>query len=195
MLRRFSADPLQHAWRLALLLGAAGAMLGWLFALLAGPEAAAAPVDAWQSTALLVALTALLGYAVGASIALWSVSRHSTRVTVAINNMSQGLCMFDADARLLVSNDRYGELYQMTPEITRPGTSLRDLLRHRHAMGNFPGDPEVYFATNLRRIAEGEPYTIQNEINGRTILVSNRPMAGGGWVSTHQDISERRRED
>src|SRR5580693_9291792 len=108
MLRFLLAYPLRHPWRLALYLGAAGCALGWLL----GPVATAdaPPVMAW----IPAMAVGLIGYGAGASFALWCVGRRDRGVTAAFNNMSQGLCMFDAAARLVVCNDRYREMYQFS---------------------------------------------------------------------------------
>jgi PAS domain-containing protein len=59
-----------------------------------------------------------------------------------LNNMSQGVLMFDSETRLIFCNQRYIELYALSPEIVRPDCSLRDLLRHRIERGSFSGDPD-----------------------------------------------------
>jgi methyl-accepting chemotaxis protein len=197
MLRFLLAYPLRHAWRLALCLGVAGGALGWLLGLMLDPAAwLLATADAPTIMAAIpAALLGLIGYGAGVSLSLWCAARHNLGVTAAFNNMTQGLCMFDAAARLVVCNDRYREMYQFSAEQSRPGTALRDLLLHRKHLGTFEAEPDEYVRGSLRRVAEGKPFTIQNAINGRIILVTNRPMAHGGWVATHHDVTERRRQD
>jgi methyl-accepting chemotaxis protein len=114
----------------------------------------------------------------------------------ALNNMSEGLCMFDAQARLILRNDRYIEMYGLPPELAKPGVSLRELIQHRVRAGAFAGDPDEYVADMLRRLKEGQIIQdLRERPGGILISVSSRPMAGGGWVATHQDVTERRRQD
>jgi diguanylate cyclase (GGDEF)-like protein/PAS domain S-box-containing protein len=114
----------------------------------------------------------------------------------AVNNMSQGLVMFDAAERLLICNRRYLEMYGLSAETVKPGCTLLDMLRHRIAMGTFARDPQEYRADLLATIAEGRTIRRITETgDGRTIAVVNQPMEGGGWVATHEDITERRQAE
>src|ERR1700730_2097603 len=111
----------------------------------------------------------------------------------AVNNMSQGLVMFDAAERLLVCNRRYLEMYGLSPETVKPGCTLLDMLRHRIAKRTFARDPLEYRADLLATMSEGRTIRRITETgDGRTIAVVNQPMEGGGWVATHEDITERR---
>jgi diguanylate cyclase (GGDEF)-like protein len=114
----------------------------------------------------------------------------------ALNNMSQGLCMFDADANLLVCNERYIEMYDLDRATVVPGANLRAILLHRKECGNFAGDPEVYVRELLAAVGKGDVHTqlIQSG-DGRTISIVNRAMTNGGWVATHEDITERTRAE
>jgi methyl-accepting chemotaxis protein len=158
------------------------------------------PLGAWIGTApelLLSALGAGLLSALamlGAGIAvIRRMQVDNTRMGIAINNMSQGLCMFDRNERLVICNQRYMELYQLGGDVVKPGCTLTGLLKYRIANGTFSRDPEEYRHELVSGMAEGK--TITNEVKsamGRTVLVINQPMADGGWVATHDDITERR---
>ena len=78
----------------------------------------------------------------------------SLRFDVALNNMSQGLVMFDAASKIVVCNLRFIEIYGVSPEVVKPGLPLLDLLRHRKATGSFSGDPSEYHAKLLKQIAK-----------------------------------------
>jgi diguanylate cyclase (GGDEF)-like protein len=126
---------------------------------------------------------------------------HMTRkdeqlLQTVLNNMSQGVLMFDSETRLIFCNQRYVELYELSPEIVKPGCRLRDLLNHRIALGNFSGDPEEYVARLKDGIAEGKTFnSIVNLPDGRAFSVVNKPIAGGGWLATHEDVTERQRSE
>jgi diguanylate cyclase (GGDEF)-like protein len=114
----------------------------------------------------------------------------------ALNNMSQGLCMFDADANLLICNERYIEMYDLDRAMVVPGANLRAVLLHRKECGNFAGDPEVYVRELLAAVGTGDVHTqLVQAGDGRTISIVNRAMANGGWVATHEDITERTRAE
>ena len=116
------------------------------------------------------------------------------QLDTALNNMSQGLCMFDAAGRLVVCNARYREIYGLPSDMVKSGTMLLDLLNHRKATGTFVHDPEQYCRDVLASIAQGKTASYVMEASaGREIFVVNSPMEHGGWVATHEDISERRR--
>ena len=114
----------------------------------------------------------------------------------ALNHMSQGVCLFDASCDVVLCNRAYLKMYSLSAEIVRPGCSLRRLIEHRKEVGFFVGDVDDYVASILADIANG---TIKNQIvtttDGRVIHIVNHPIAKGGWVVTHEDISERWRAE
>jgi diguanylate cyclase (GGDEF)-like protein len=113
-----------------------------------------------------------------------------------LNNMSQGVLMFDSETRLIFCNNRYIELYELSPEIVKPGCLLRDLLRHRTELGTFSGDADEYVARLTAGIAEGKTFShIVNLPDGRAFSVVNKPILGGGWLATHEDVTERQRSE
>jgi diguanylate cyclase (GGDEF)-like protein len=114
----------------------------------------------------------------------------------ALDNMSQGLLMFHAQARLVICNRRYMEMYSLDPGAVKPGCHLRELLELRAAQGTFSGDPDRYVAALLQRLSAQSPETLLVELaDGRTMAVLNHPTPDGGWVATHEDITERRRAE
>jgi len=140
--------------------------------------------------------TAILSSSLAGAFVDGRLREQNRRLAAALNNMSEGLCMFDASTRLILCNDRYIELYGLPPEVAKPGVSLRELLEHRIRAGAFTGDPDQYVADTLRRMKDGQiVQDVRERPGGLFISVSSRPMAGGGWVATHQDITERRRQD
>jgi diguanylate cyclase (GGDEF)-like protein len=109
----------------------------------------------------------------------------------ALSNMSHGLCMFDRDQLLVVCNERYGDMYGLKPEQTKPGTSLRAILEARVATGTSPKDTEEYIRTRLSEVAKGNRYYVENDLSdGRVYAVSHQPTLDGGWVAIHQDITD-----
>ena len=138
---------------------------------------------------------AVVGIAVIALLAVAYRQVRATRhLTTAFNNMSQGLCMFDAAGRIVVRNQQYLSMYGLSADVVRPGCALRDLIQHRKDTGFFQGDVEQYVNTILDSVAKGKPFTWTIEASdGRLVNVVNQPMANGGWVATHEDITEQRR--
>jgi diguanylate cyclase (GGDEF)-like protein len=121
---------------------------------------------------------------------------YSLRLELALNNMNQGLVMFDSSARIATCNDPYIEMYGLSRDVVKPSCSLKDLILHRQETGSFSGDVERYCIDILNRIARRQTTsTLVNTADGRTIEVVERPMADGGWVATHEDISMRRQTE
>jgi diguanylate cyclase (GGDEF)-like protein/PAS domain S-box-containing protein len=125
------------------------------------------------------------------------LAREKERLNTALNNMSQGLIMFDAAERVVVCNDLYIEMYGMSREIVKPGCSFSDLLKYRKESGNLlHHDSEKYRAELAAAMASGNVSTsIFETSDGREVLVTNSPMTAGGRVATHKDITERRRAE
>jgi diguanylate cyclase (GGDEF)-like protein/PAS domain S-box-containing protein len=119
------------------------------------------------------------------------------RFETAIENMSQGLAMFDGEHKLIMCNRRWLEIYNLPPELASPGITHRQILEHRVAAGAYSGsDPESYIRSRIVNATEAKPSTKLLEFpDGRSVVVSHQPMPGGGWVSTHDDITERRRTE
>jgi diguanylate cyclase (GGDEF)-like protein len=111
---------------------------------------------------------------------------------IILNNMSHGVLMFNAAARLIFCNRRYAEMYGLPPDAAKPGSTLRDLLQHRIAAGTFAGDPDEYVRHLLDVIARGQATSSVVRLDdGRVIGLVNKPIAGIGWLATHEDITER----
>jgi diguanylate cyclase (GGDEF)-like protein len=115
----------------------------------------------------------------------------------AINNMSQGLCFFDADHKLIVANERFVEMYDIPPDKVGPGTPLTDIVDLRYQAGSFPAmsrDEYVRWRTNVAVSNEAKD-SIVELMNGKTVKIRHRPMPDSGWVATHEDITEQRRAE
>ncbi|MCK1519112.1 MULTISPECIES: EAL domain-containing protein [unclassified Bradyrhizobium] len=114
------------------------------------------------------------------------------RLDRAVNNMTQGLLLFDASQQLVICNQRYIEMYGLSAEIVRPGCSFHDIIAHRKATGSFTGDADQYVARVLRDVHVRNSMVVETS-HGRSIQIVNEPLTDGGWVATHEDITERRR--
>ena len=116
------------------------------------------------------------------------------RLDTAVNNMTQGLLLFDSSHRLVICNKRYIEMYGLSADIVKPGCSFHDVIAHRKATGSFVGDVERYLGRVLRDVGQRNSMVITT-LDGRAVQVVNEPLADGGWVATHEDITERRRAE
>jgi diguanylate cyclase (GGDEF)-like protein len=120
----------------------------------------------------------------------------NVRFDIAINNMTQGLLLYDSSQRLIVCNRRYMEMYGLSPSVVKPGLSFRDLVVYRKETGSFKGDVDVFCSTVLRNVAMGKlTHNTVETADGRSILIVNKPLADGGWVVTQEDVTERRRAE
>jgi len=122
------------------------------------------------------------------------LDRKGSLLALTLNNMTQGVVLFDTSGRLAVCNDRYLTMYGLSPEVVKPGATLLDIIRERTKSGNLRHDPAQYCAEIMKQIAAGETLSFVNEApDGRAISVVNRPIPGSKyWVGTHDDITERR---
>jgi methyl-accepting chemotaxis protein len=120
-------------------------------------------------------------------------SAQNRQLSAAIDNMSQGLCMFDARGRISLLNQRYIDMYKLSPAIVRPGCPMRDLIQHRKDTGLFSGDVEAYCRDIIGNMAKGiSSDRFVEASDGRIVLARNEPLPGGGWVSTHEDVTDQR---
>ncbi|MGX1167512.1 diguanylate cyclase (GGDEF)-like protein [Bradyrhizobium sp. USDA 372] len=122
------------------------------------------------------------------------------RLDTAINHMVEGLCMFDAEKRLVICNERYARLYRLPSELLRAGTPHRDIIRHRVTSGILEGEASDFAAERQIAKLDALPiHAVSSRIDafadGRLICVTRQPMAGGGWVATHLDVTEQRRSE
>jgi len=146
-------------------------------------------------------LTVLILLIVGSSIldriklerAREAIHTQNMRFDTALHNMAQGLCMFDSGQHVVVSNARYALMYGLAPEDVKPGTTVRQVIERRIAKGIYAGaTPEDYLAERLAPVTS-HSIDIHKLSDGRAIMISRQPMPGGGWVTTHEDVTERQR--
>jgi diguanylate cyclase (GGDEF)-like protein len=117
------------------------------------------------------------------------------RLDTAINNMSQGLLLYDSSERVVVCNQRYISMYGLSPDVVKPGIGFRDLLLYRKTIGSFKGDVEAFISTVRRNVSSGITTRSTFETgNGRLIHIVNQPLENG-WLATHDDITERTRAE
>ena len=110
--------------------------------------------------------------------------------------MSLGVLMFDKDARLVFCNQRYIKMYGLSPSVVMPGCGLRELLRHRAAVGSLDAGADEYVAELLEEVAAGKPTSaIVRSAYNRVFSIVRNPVPGGGWIATHEDITERQRAE
>jgi methyl-accepting chemotaxis protein/PAS domain-containing protein len=193
MQRSFISLSVRHGWLLIIVAGTFcfGASFAILHITNFNPLSFVVALPAKIADSMVLAL---VGISTAGAFLIYHLNRQNRLVTAALNNLPQGMCMFDSLARLMLCNERYIEIYGLSAEQVMPGDSLRDLLERCRAMGTFSGDSDQYVAKCTNRIAQGKVTSTSHEMkDGRIIGLVKRPMSGGGWVETLEDITKRRR--
>ncbi len=118
------------------------------------------------------------------------------RFSAAVENMSHGLCMFDADERMIICNGNYLNIFCLDAKLIRPGIHFIDILRHSVDIGIASQSADELYAIRKPYIDQAKPSTYEETLSdGRIINISHRPLALGGWVSIYEDITEQRRAE
>jgi diguanylate cyclase (GGDEF)-like protein len=167
------------------------------------PGLPSGPLAAAALTTLALLLSALIFVVAdrqsNAQLALAHAESELSRqqLRAVLDNMIQGVCFFDGTRRLLVSNQRYAAIYNLSPKALRLGCSLEEVVDHRYAAGTAPDlSRSDYLAQLSQTVAANQPSsTIVTLRNGRVVSVCHQPMPDGGWVATHEDITERQQAE
>jgi diguanylate cyclase (GGDEF)-like protein len=119
------------------------------------------------------------------------LAEQNARFDAALSNMPHGLCMFDADKRLILCNTAYSRLYDLPPVLTRPGTSLDDILGYRAQAGSGPLNMGTYFEATVEAAATAATASRNIELtDGRMIRITHTLLKAGGYVATHEDVTQ-----
>jgi diguanylate cyclase (GGDEF)-like protein len=121
------------------------------------------------------------------------LSEKSQHLDTAINNMTQGLLLFDSAGHLVICNRQYIDMFGLSPEVVKPGCHLRDLIQHRQERGSFVGDIDAYCARFLDPNSSLVQDTVTSTPDGRTIRLIFKRSPDGGWATTMEDVTEGRR--
>jgi diguanylate cyclase (GGDEF)-like protein/PAS domain S-box-containing protein len=183
-------------------LAAARTLRDFPISIIATETVSAALADWREQIRFLIAVAALSVLLVAAMLflAIRKLSQQhrmeKQRLDTAINNMTQGLLLFDGTQRLVVCNQSYVEMFGVSTDVVKPGCTIRELLMHRKETGTFSGDVEEYCAMLAEKMAQGGVFqTILDTADGGSIQVVYRPLSDGGWVTTLEDITERKRAE
>ena len=128
------------------------------------------------------------------------LERINMHFNAALSNMTQGLCMFDGEKRLVVWNERYAQLYQLPSDLLKVGTAHSAIIADRIHRGILKGESsDVAARAKISALSQLPKTTTSSRVDefadGRFVLVTREPMADGGWLATHEDITERRRAE
>jgi PAS domain S-box-containing protein len=122
-----------------------------------------------------------------------SSTRREQQLEFAINNVSQGVVVYDADGTIILCNQRYLDMYELSPDVVKPGCSVEDVLRHSNDVATLARQPEEIARALRDAISKGETVTrLIERRNGSVTHAISRPIPGGGWVALHQDVTDRR---
>ncbi len=125
-----------------------------------------------------------------------SLARSKMLFETLLENIPHGVCMFDAQGGLILSNRNYAEMYGLAPEQIRPGVQMSAILDAHVASGHCPKDAAGYVAGRLAGAASRESGHIVNELaNGSVFAIDRQPMSDGGLIEIHQDITRIRRTE
>jgi len=126
-----------------------------------------------------------------------TLDAQNARFDVALNNMSQALCMVDQQQRVIVCNSRFLELFELPANMVQPGALIEEVFHSVAAMSRYERDVIEAICERQRELitAGCTGNFFQEHADGRAIAVSHQPMLGNGWVATYEDISERRQAE
>ncbi len=190
MLKRLRSRVFEHGWPAVFAIGAIALGACLLAADFAGVDAGRLMPRLPSAAAAILALLVILSVA---ACLIRHLQNKNRLLNTAVEGMPQGLCLFDSSARLRLCNERYREIYRLDASQAAAGRSLRDILESCRATGTFVGDSDRFAGECIRKIARGESTSTAWEMkDGRIVAYATRPRGDGGWVDTHEDITERR---
>ena len=188
-------------------LGAAASLRDYPLTVVATATAETTLADWRGQTRAMIAAAGLMTAAIGLTMLL--IVRHVNlqnreakqrleaqkhQLDTALNNMTQGLVLYDGSERLVLTNQRYIDMFGLSKDVVRPGAYALDVMRHRKETGSFEGDIDEFYASILKRVAEGKlSKSTAHSTDGRSFQIVNKPLPDGGWVATVEDITERQR--
>jgi diguanylate cyclase (GGDEF)-like protein len=159
-------------------------------------------ISAWSLREhILFALVAVLAVMVGLlqrrhRLTDRKLAAERRQLAIAMNNIPQGLILYDASARIIICNQPYIEMFGLSPEVVKPGCTMQRLIAHRKETGSFDGDVDAFCDAIIHKVSLGKATRQLTEApGGRAIEIINRPLKAGGWVATIEDITERTRAD
>jgi len=136
-----------------------------------------------------------IAFLITVALAILTIRRITVLFEATLRHMNHGVAMFDQDRKLIICNDQYARIYGLAPEQVYPGEPLEQIIDHRVAKGVYANStPEEYRQERLAPVLEPSK-TLQHLHDGRSIAISRQPIDGGGWVTTHEDVTERREVD
>ena len=179
-------------------LAAAHMLNDFPISIIATTTVSAALADWREQTRFLIAVAALFVLLIAGLLFL--VTRklsqqhrlEKQRLDTAVNNIPQGLIVYDNTAHVTVCNLRYIEMFGLSADVVKPGCTMQDLIYHRQETGSFDGDVEEFCAAIINDVALGKvTHQITEAPGGRAIQIINQPLHAGGWVATIEDVTER----
>jgi diguanylate cyclase (GGDEF)-like protein len=178
-------------------LAAARMLSDFPISIIATTTVAAALADWREQTRYLIAIAALSVLLI-ASLLFLVVRKLSQqhrlekqRLDTAVNNIPQGLIVYDNTAHVTVCNRRYIEMFGLSDQVVKPGCTMQDLIYHRKETGSFDGDVEAFCSNIITDVSLGKVTRQVTEApGGRAIQIINQPLQAGGWVATIEDVTE-----
>ena len=123
------------------------------------------------------------------------LAEKNVQLDAALSNMVQGLCLLDADQKVVVANDRYAEIYGLAADEIKPGTPLRAILEAHAIKGvdrSDDADRMVELGISKRRKTDS---VTRRLADGRFISILAQPLPNGGLISTHEDVTDRKKAE
>ena len=187
-----SADPAQGSRTVKLLVGC-----GILLAVVIAADPAAWSLRERVLLALVAVLAVIAGLLVRRDrLTDQRLAAERRQLSIAVNNIPQGLVLYDASARIIICNQPYLDMFGLSPDVARPGCTMQRLIAHRKETGSFDGDVDAFCNAIIQTVSLGKATRQLTEApGGRAIEIINRPLKAGGWVATIEDITERTRAD
>jgi diguanylate cyclase (GGDEF)-like protein/PAS domain S-box-containing protein len=188
-------------------LGAAAALRDYPITVVATTTLSSVLADWRDQTRAMIAGACLLTLAIGMTLLLiirqinrqnretqQRLQSQKQQLDTALNNMTQGLVLYDGTEHLVLCNQRFIDMFGLSSDIVKPGAHARDVMHHRAATGSFEGDANEFYDRIQRSVANGEvTTTIASSTDGRWFQIVNQPLSQGGWVATIEEITERQR--
>jgi diguanylate cyclase (GGDEF)-like protein/PAS domain S-box-containing protein len=201
--RAFS--PVDGEYRLA----AARALTAFPLSVVATMKVSTALADWRQQTQFLIAAAALSAFVIALTLLLivrklsaqhrnaeQRIAIEKERLDTAINNMAQGLLLYDQDGRIVLCNQRYLDMFNLSSDIVKPGMHFRELITHRKSSGSFKGDVDAFCHSVMRHVQLNQVgHNVVETDDGRSIEATIQPLKNGGWIATQEDVTERRRAE